>query len=85
MRLDPSCIDGGTPALRLFLIWSTWELAVYTAVKKCSKGAKEAWEMCHEALKVRLKTVPRFVRYLLKFYLFFNFAKKRTWKTAKKS
>ncbi|MFQ6035119.1 MAG: L-2-amino-thiazoline-4-carboxylic acid hydrolase [Sedimentisphaerales bacterium] len=78
-------IGGNAPALRLFLVTSVYELALYKAMKKHSKTAEEAWGLCHEALKVRLETIPRFVRYLLKFLLFSNFIKKRTRKIAEKT
>lgn len=73
------------PALRLFPIWAAMELAVYRAMKKHGKSAAEAWELCHEAIKVRLERVPMFVRRIVEFYLFSNFIKKRARKVAEKS
>jgi len=78
-------IRGSTPALRTFLIISAWELAAYKAMKKHGKGAKEAWELCHEVLKVRLKTVPTFVCHLLTSLFFSSFVKKRARKIAEKT
>lgn len=78
-------IVGSTPALRMFLIISAWELAVYKAMKKHGKSANEAWELCHEALKVRLKNVPKFVRHLLKFLFFSSFVKRIARKVAEKT
>jgi len=78
-------ISGSTPALRMFLIISAWELAAYKAMKKHGKSAKEAWELCHEALKVRLKTVPKFVCHLLKFLFFSSFVKEKARKVAEKT
>ena len=78
-------ISGNVPALRVFLIISAWELAVYWAMKKHGKTAEEAWDLCHAALQVRLKTVPKFVRVLARIYLFSNFAKKRARKIAVRS
>lgn len=75
-------ISSGPPVFRSFLIISAYELAVYRATKKHGKTATEAWELCHESLKVRLKTVPKFVRYLCKLLFFSNFAKKRARKFA---
>jgi hypothetical protein len=73
------------PALRLFIIVSAWELAVYKAMKRHGKSAEEAWELCHEALKVRLKTAPGFVRYLIRFLLFSSLIRKRARKIAERS
>jgi hypothetical protein len=73
------------PALRLFIIVSAWELAAYKAMKRHGKSAEEAWELCHEALKVRLKAVPGFVRCLIRFLLFSNLIKKRARKIAERT
>jgi hypothetical protein len=78
-------IGGNVPALRTFLIISAWELAVYCAMKKHGKTVKEAWEMCNEALTVRLKKVSMPVRYLLNLYFFSNFVKKRARKIAERT
>ena len=78
-------VGSGAPALNTFIIISASELAVYKAMKRHGKTAKEAWEVCHEALKVRLNSVPRLLRRLLKFYLFSDFAKRRAHKLAEES
>ncbi len=78
-------IGGNVPALRVFLVISAWELSVYKAMKKHGKTAKEAWEVCHEALQLRLKTVPKFVRSLLKAYFFSSFVKRRARKIAEQT
>lgn len=78
-------IGGNVPALRVFLIISAWELAVYKAMKKHGKTSEETWDLCHAALQVRLKTVPKFVRVLARIYFFSNFAKKRARKIAVRS
>ena len=73
------------PALRLFPVWAAMELAVYKAMKKHGKSAAEAWELCHEAIKIRVERVPKLVRRIAKFYLFSNFIKKRARKVTEKS
>lgn len=73
------------PALRLFIIVSAWELAAYKAMKGHGKTAQETWELCHEAIKARLKTVPRFVRYLMRFLLFSSLIRKRARKIAERT
>ena len=78
-------ISGSTPALKMFLVISAWELAVYRAMKNHGRSTKEAWELCHEALKIRLKTIPKFVCHLLKFLFFSNFVRKRARKIAEKT
>ena len=72
-------------ALNLFLIITAYELSVYKAMKKHGKTTREAWELCHEALKHRAKTVPWFVRYFSKLFFFSNFIKKRARKFAERS
>jgi hypothetical protein len=41
-------------ALNSFLLITAQELAVYKAMKKNGKSTGEAWELCHEALKLRM-------------------------------
>ena len=40
--------------LNTFLLGSAQELAVYKGMKKHGKTAEEAWEICHEALRLRM-------------------------------
>jgi hypothetical protein len=70
-----------SPTLRTFLVISTQELAVYKVMKKHDRSADEAWEMCHEALRLRMKKFSKLKRWLAKGLLFSKFiqwlAKKR--------
>jgi hypothetical protein len=65
------------PMLKTFLFITTQELAVYKAMKRSSKTPSEAWEICHDALRLRLNNVPKFVRWLVEKIYFSNFARKR--------
>jgi hypothetical protein len=51
--------------LNSFLRITAQELAVYKAMKKLSKTAGEAWEICHEALKLRMEGFSKVKRWLL--------------------
>jgi hypothetical protein len=42
-----------------FLRITAEEVAVYKAMKKRGKTAPEAWEICHEAIRLRMKAFPR--------------------------
>jgi hypothetical protein len=78
-------VKGGLPVLNLFVMVSAWELAIYKAMKKEGKSAGEAWELCHEALKLRLERIPKFVGWVMRLYLFSNIAQKRARKMAARS
>jgi len=62
--------------LNSFLLITAQELAAYKAMKKQDKPASEAWELCHEALCVRVAKVPQWKRWLLKRVMFSSFVKK---------
>lgn len=62
--------------LNSFLFITAQELAVYKALKKHGKPASEAWEVCHEALRVKLAKVPQWKRWLLKRWMFSSLVKK---------
>lgn len=64
-----------SPTLRIFLVISAQELAVYKVMKKHDKGADEAWEVCHEALRLRMKKFSNFKRWMAKRLLFSRFIK----------
>lgn len=53
-----------------FLLITAQELAVYKAMKKHGKPAEEAWELCHEAIRLRLSEMPKWKRWLLKVFMF---------------
>ncbi|MFQ5865632.1 MAG: L-2-amino-thiazoline-4-carboxylic acid hydrolase [bacterium] len=76
-------IEGARAApLNTFLRITAQELAVYKAMKKYNKTTGEVWELCHEALKLRVKEVPKLKRWLLKRLMFSGFMRKRVEKRA---
>ena len=59
------------PALNSFLRISVQELSVFRAMKEHNKSASEAWEICHEALRVRTEVMPKLLRRLIGWYCCF--------------
>ncbi len=59
----------------LFLI-TAQELATYKAMKKQGQPATEAWELCHQALRLRVAQIPRWKRWLLRHLIFSSLMKK---------
>jgi len=51
--------------LNSFLRITAQEVAGYRAMKKQGKTAGETWEICHKALRLRMKQFPRVKRWLL--------------------
>ncbi len=64
-------------ALNTFLVISAQELAVYKGMKKHGKTAEEAWEICHDALRLRMTHYPAIKRWLLKRVMFSGIVKRR--------
>ena len=62
----PFIKDMRARALNSFLLITAQEVAVYKAMKKHGKGSSEAWEICHEAIKERMKAFSKIKRWLLK-------------------
>ncbi|MDJ0727326.1 MAG: L-2-amino-thiazoline-4-carboxylic acid hydrolase [Prochloraceae cyanobacterium] len=62
--------------LNIFLIITAQELATYKGMKKHGLSAAEAWEICHQALRLRLAQIPRWKRWLLKQIVFSPLVKK---------
>ena len=75
-------IDRRAAMLRTFLFITTQELAVYKVMKRHGKTAGEAWEICHDGLRLRLEKVPKFVRWLVEKIYFSNFTRKMMQTTA---
>jgi len=71
-------------ALNLFLLIVAQELAVYRIVKKHDKSLGEAWEICHEAIKLRMEKFSRIKRWLLKKLMYSNFLMKRVKRRAER-
>lgn len=51
--------------LNVFLRITAQEVAAYKAVKERGGTAAEAWEICHEALRLRMKRFPNWKRWAL--------------------
>lgn len=71
--------------LNTFLVISAQELAVYKAMKKEDKTAEEAWEICHDALRLRMEKVPKIKRWFLKRLMYSSFVKKRMQRRAEEN
>ena len=56
--------------LNTFLLITAQELAAYKAMKKQGKSPAEAWELCHQALRLRVEKIPRWKRWLLRRLMF---------------
>jgi len=56
--------------LNRFLLITAQELAVYKAMQRQGKSAAEAWELCHEALRLRVAQVPQWKRRLMSWLMF---------------
>ncbi len=68
---DMPYIRGGRArALNTFLLITAQELAAYKAMKKQGKSPAEAWELCHQALRLRVEKIPRWKRWLLRRLMF---------------
>lgn len=59
-----------------FLLITAQELATYKAMKKQGKPAPEAWELCHQALRLRVARIPCWKRWLLRNLMFSSLIKK---------
>jgi len=66
----PYITDFRARALNTFLLISAQELATYKAMKKHGKPPGEAWELCHEALRLRMESFPHWKRRLLRRFMF---------------
>jgi hypothetical protein len=62
--------------LNIFLLITAQEVAVYKAMKKRDMLPGEAWEVCHEALRMNVSKIPRWKRWLLRNLMFSGFVKK---------
>jgi hypothetical protein len=71
-------------ALNLFLLIVAQELAVYRIIKKHGKSLGETWEICHEAIKLRMEKFSKIKRWLLKKLMYSNFLMKRVKRRAER-
>jgi hypothetical protein len=62
--------------LNTFLLISAQELAAYRAMAEHGKPPGEAWELCHEALRLRLAEFPRWKRRLMRRFMFSRFVRR---------
>ncbi len=72
----PYIKGGRARLLNSFLLITAQELAVYKTMKKYAKAPAEAWELCHQALRLRLAEIPPWKRWLLKRFMFSQLVKK---------
>ena len=56
--------------LNTFLLFTAQELAAYKAMKKLGKTVEEAWEVCHEAIRIKLAAIPKWKRWMLRYFMF---------------
>lgn len=59
-----------------FLLITAQEVAAYKAIKKQGKPPTEAWEVCHQALRLRVAKIPGWKRWLLRQLMFSPLMKK---------
>jgi hypothetical protein len=64
-------------ALNTFLLIAAQELAVYKGMKQHGKTAGEAWDICHDALRLRMERYSTIKRWLLKRVMFSGMIKRR--------
>ena len=69
--------------LNTFLVITAQELAVYKVMKKYGKPAGETWEICHDALRLRMEKFSKIKRWLLARLMYSSFLKRRVQKRAK--
>jgi len=80
------CIKGTrAKALNAFLLITAQELAVYRTMKKHGKSPGEAWELCHQALTLRMEEFSKIKRWLLKKLMFSRFLIRRVKRRAENS
>ena len=70
-------------ALNAFLLITAQELVVYKTMKRHGRTAGEAWEICHEAIKLRMKKFSIIKKWLLKKLMYSKFLLMRVKKRAK--
>lgn len=74
----------GARALNIFLLVTAQELAAYKAMKKQGKSPAEAWELCHQALRLRVAKIPGWKRWLLRRLMFSGLVRKIVERRARK-
>ena len=69
--------------LNSFLLITAQELAAYKAMKKHGRQPGEAWELCHQALRLRLAGYPQWKMRLMKRFMFSRLVRKIVAKRAR--
>jgi hypothetical protein len=64
-------------ALNAFLRITAQEVAVYKAMKKDGKTPAEAWEVCHEAIRLRMERFPRWKARLFRWVMYSSAMRRR--------
>jgi hypothetical protein len=70
--------------LNAFLRITAQEVAVYKAMKKDGKTPGEAWEVCHEAIRLRMEKFPGRKVWLLRRLMYSPLAKRRIQRRAER-
>jgi hypothetical protein len=71
--------------LNSFLRITAQEVAVYKAIKKDGKTLGEAWEICHEAIRLRMQEFPRWKAWLFRRLMYSPLVKRRIRRRAEKN
>jgi hypothetical protein len=71
-------------ALNSFLLITAQELTVYKVMKRHGKTAGDAWEICHDALRVSLEKMSPIKCWFFSRLMYSRFAKKRMQKRAER-
>jgi len=56
--------------LNVFLLYTAQEVALYRAMREHGKSPEETWLICHQAIRLRMRTFPRWKAWLLRLLLF---------------
>ena len=72
------------PVLNSFVLIVAQELAVYRIMKKYTDTLGEIWEICHEAIKQRMRHYSKIKRWFLRRFMFSGFLKRKMKKRAER-
>lgn len=61
--------------LNTFLLATAQELAAYKAMASHGKSPGETWELCHQAIRLKVAKIPRWKRWLLRRLMFSSLVK----------
>ena len=62
--------------LNRFLLATAQELAAYKALKRHDRSPGEAWEICHQAIRLWLAEIPKWKLWLLRRFMFFGLVRR---------